>query len=63
MIRLCWVRLGAGARYRSRFLVRGSKGMEQGGHSIAIRQLFEGEEVGRVTWQFHRRRSGKGKDN
>ncbi len=55
-IPLCGVRLAAGARYASRFLVQGAKGMEQGGHSIAIRQIFEGEEVGRVTWQFHPRR-------
>ncbi len=60
-IPLCWVRLGARARYPSRFLVRGPKGMEQGGHSIAIRQLFEGEEVGRVTWQFYRRKQRDGK--
>jgi serine protease len=51
-IRLSSVRLGAGARYPSRFLVHGSKAMEGGGHSIAIRQLFEKQEVGRVTWQY-----------
>jgi hypothetical protein len=55
-IPLCGVRLAAGGRYPARLFVHGAKGMERGGHSIAIRQLFEGEEVGRVTWQFHRRR-------
>ncbi len=40
-IPLCWVQLPTGAKCRSQFLVRGAKGMEQGGHSIAIRQLFE----------------------
>lgn len=60
-IPLCGVRLAACGRYRSRFYVRGAKGMERGGHSIAIRQLFEGEEVGRVTWQFHRRKEGQKK--
>jgi len=55
-IPLCWVKLAAGAKYRSRFLVGGAKGMERGGHGIAIRQMFEGEEVGRVTWVFQRRK-------
>ncbi len=55
-IPFCGVRLPAKARYRTTFYVRGAKGMEAGGHAIAIRQLFENEEVGRVTWQFHRRR-------
>ena len=50
------IRLGAGARYPSRFLLYGTKGMERGGHGLAIRQLFEKQEVGRVSWQFHVRR-------
>jgi hypothetical protein len=25
------------------------------GHALAIRQLYEGEEVGRITWAFERR--------
>lgn len=49
------IRLGAGARYPSRFLVHGSVGMRGGGHGLAIRQLFEKQEVGRVSWQFHLR--------
>ncbi len=36
-------------------LVRGAEGMKPGGHSVAMRQLFGGQEVGRVTWQFHRK--------
>jgi serine protease len=50
------IRLGVGAKYPARFLVHGEKGMERGGHGIAIRQLFEKEEVGRVSWQFHVRK-------
>lgn len=50
------IKLPMGARFKCRFIVQGAKGMEKGGHSIAIRQLYEGEEVGRVTWQFHVRR-------
>ncbi len=56
---LCGVRLPAGARYRSRFLVKGVKGMGQGGHGLVISQLFENDEVGRITWQFHLRKEGK----
>ena len=50
------IRLGAGARYPSRLIVHGAKGMERGGHGLAIRQVFEKAEVGRVTWQFHVRK-------
>jgi subtilisin family serine protease len=50
------IRLGAGARYPSRLIVHGAKGMERGGHGLAIRQVFEKAEVGRVSWQFHVRK-------
>ena len=50
------IKLPMAARFKCRFMVKGAKGMEKGGHSIAIRQLYRCEEVGRVTWQFHRRR-------
>jgi hypothetical protein len=50
------VRLGKAARYPARFIVHGAKGMERGGHAIAVRQLFDKAEVGRVTWQFHVRK-------
>ncbi len=48
------VPLAAGAEHACHFTVHGAKGMEPGGHSVAIRQLFRGQEVGRVTWQFHK---------
>ena len=54
-LRLCRVSLGAGQRLRAKFFVRGAPGMEKGGHGIAVRQLYRGQEVGRVTWQFHKR--------
>lgn len=50
------IRLGRAARYPARFIVRGAKGMEKGGHGIAIRQLYEKQEVGRVSWVFHVRK-------
>ncbi|HEV8365516.1 MAG TPA: S8 family peptidase [Gemmatimonadaceae bacterium] len=53
------IRLGPRAKYPARFLVHGVPGMEKGGHGIAIRQLFEKDEVGRVTWQFHLRKGAK----
>jgi len=49
---VCGVRLAAGAKFRARFLVRGPERRLGSGHSLAMRQLFEGIEVGRVTWQF-----------
>lgn len=44
------VRLGAEARHRCAFHVRGSKKLGRGLHTVAVRQLYRGEEVGRVTW-------------
>ena len=58
----CDLRLAAGARHPARFIIRGGQGLERGGNGIAIRQLFEGEEVGRVTWQFHRRHRDEDRD-
>jgi hypothetical protein len=49
------VPLTAAARHRSRFLLRGTKRLVKGS-SIAIRQIHEGLEVGRVTWQFRGRK-------
>jgi len=49
-IPLCGVRLGARARHRCRLLVRGAPGLSRGLYRLAIRQLFNGVEVGRVTW-------------
>jgi hypothetical protein len=34
------------------FVLLGEKASVQAGHSIALRQLFKGEEVGRITWEF-----------
>ena len=49
-IPLCGVRLGAGARHRCRLIVHGAPGLARGMHRLAIRQVFDGVEVGRVTW-------------
>ena len=48
-LRIRGVRLLAGARFGSRFRV--GKGVGSG-HSLAIRQLYRGQEVGRITWRF-----------
>ncbi len=55
---ICCVRLPAGARLKATFIVRCTEAMQQGGHELAIRQLWQGEEVGRITWAFHRRKEG-----
>ncbi len=52
---LCGVRLPAGARLPATFVVKAPKKVKLEGHSLAIRQLYEGEEVGRVTWAFQTR--------
>jgi len=55
-IPLCGVRLGAGARHRCRLLVHGAPGLARGMHRLAIRQVFDGVEVGRVTWGLRARK-------
>ena len=50
----CRVPLAAGAAHDCSFNVRVVGGMRQGGHSVAIRQLYRGLEVGRVSWEFKR---------
>lgn len=44
------VRLAAGARHRCRLFVYGSRGLSRGLHRLAVRQLYQGIEVGRVTF-------------
>jgi serine protease len=47
------LRLEAKAVHRARFVVRGGEGYRKGKHSVAIRQIYQKLEVGRVTWAFH----------
>ncbi len=49
---VCGLKLPAAARHRCRFLVRGGKRVDFRGTGVAIRQVFEGLEVGRVTWEY-----------
>lgn len=53
------MRFGRAARIKARFIVQGTRKHVQRGNWIAIRQLFEQEEVGRVTWQFHNTKDDK----
>jgi hypothetical protein len=53
------VLLGKRARHRARLVVKGIKNVVQRGNWVAIRQFYEQEEVGRITWQFHNRKDDK----
>jgi len=53
------IRLGKGARIKAKLVIEGMKKHMQPGNNIAIRQLYKGEEVGRITWQFHNRKIQK----
>ncbi|MDX1589731.1 MAG: S8 family peptidase [Oleiphilaceae bacterium] len=53
---LCGIQLGKGARIPARFLMQVQQGIDLEGASVTIRQLYDGEEVGRVTWQVASRR-------
>jgi len=46
------VKLKKGAQFRCRLILKGMNRMEDQEHSVAIRQVFEEQEVGRVTWLF-----------
>jgi hypothetical protein len=51
-VRFAQVRLPSGLRSETRFeIATAGKALEEG-HSLAIRQLWRGVEVGRVTWAF-----------
>ncbi len=60
-IRVPKLRLPKGAKYRSGFVVEGTRKFVRPGNWIAIRQFYECREVGRITWQFHRRKDQKRK--
>jgi serine protease len=54
------IKLGKSARIKARLLIEGNKKQQvQPGHRVAIRQLYDDMEVGRVTWQFHNRKTQK----
>jgi hypothetical protein len=70
MLRLCLpsiprvknprIKLSKGARIHARMVIEGNKEIPvHPGNHLAIRQLNEGLEVGRVTWQFHNRKLQK----
>jgi hypothetical protein len=43
------IQLSSGAEHRCRLILTNVEGITSG-HSVAVRQIFEGQEVGRVTW-------------
>jgi len=49
-LRIERLRLLAEARFECHFRISGEN--VEPGHSLAIRQLYRGEEVGRITWRF-----------
>ncbi|HEY5602311.1 MAG TPA: S8 family peptidase [Gammaproteobacteria bacterium] len=59
-IKVPGVKLSKSARIKAKFVIEGNKKQQvQPGNRIAIRQLHDGMEVGRVTWQFHNRKTQK----
>lgn len=51
-IKLEEVRMPRGERLPCKFIIHPRKGKVRFGHGIAIRQIYKGEEVGRIVWQF-----------
>ena len=39
-------------RYKCKFFLEGDESISRGMHHLFIKQTFEGEEVGRITWAF-----------
>ncbi|MEI2454896.1 S8 family peptidase [Lysobacter firmicutimachus] len=52
---LCGLPLPRAARLPARLLLRAPKSVRLEGASVTIRQLYQGEEVGRITWQCRAR--------
>src|SRR5829696_1784867 len=48
------IKLPKGARHRCRLILTGMEKKNAWGHSVAVRQIYEGQEVGRVTWFFQK---------
>jgi photosystem II stability/assembly factor-like uncharacterized protein len=48
--------LAAGSRNRVQLIVDAPKGPLRKAHDVIARQVFEGEEVGRITWRLRRAR-------
>ncbi len=46
------VRIPGGGRLSCKLNIHLSKGKVVFGHGVAIRQIYKGEEVGRIVWQF-----------
>lgn len=51
-IRFGEIRIPRGANMPCKFNIRTRKGKISFGHGIEIRQIYKGEEVGRIVWQF-----------
>ncbi|MCK4787425.1 MAG: S8 family serine peptidase [Desulfobacteraceae bacterium] len=46
------VRIPGGARLPCKFNIHLRKGRIEFGHGVTIRQIYKGEEIGRIVWQF-----------
>lgn len=58
------VKLAKGARINARLVIEGGKkGAIANGNRVAVRQLYDDIEVGRVSWQFHDRNVPPCNDN
>ena len=44
------------ARYKAQFVVEGFPKIVGSGNRISVRQFYEQQEVGRITWYFHNRK-------
>ncbi len=53
------VLLGANAQLKCRFIVEGLSKAGRPGNSLSIGQFHEGQELGRVTWQWTKKRDPK----
>lgn len=56
---LCGVRLTAAAAHKCRFILKPTKGLAAGTHTISVRQYEQGMQVGGVTWALRPKRKEK----
>lgn len=56
---LCGVQIAGAAAYKCRFVLKPSKGLAAGMHTIAVRQFEQGIQVGGITWALRPKRKAK----
>ena len=58
-LEFCNIKIPKKARFKAKLRVKAKKGMNLSGNQMAVKQRYQGEEVGRVTWKFQKHKECK----